>query len=494
MREERSDAAAVNKTAIALFTALVLIVAIPYLVHVLSGKMHMSHFIPIVFTDLIPVIIGWVIYHKDNGSPMLKHVLGIGYGLFYTVVCMLTNSTILVFFYAIPALIIVSVFSDFKFSVWIGIGVSVIAAIHAFKYAAISRQWGKGAKADLEIEILLMIVTSVFMIIVNKYISDTNDSRLKEINEAGKKTQKMLDGIIQISNALIDDTTAVSDKMEKLAESGEGTLSAMQEVQESSANSSRTVQTQLVKTEEIQHQIDNVTKTSENIGINMSDTVEAIHEGRDKINKLMEQVKISEEAGSGAVKEVEGLKVSTEQMESIVALIKSVASQTSLLALNASIEAARAGETGRGFAVVAQEISNLADQTQNATANISSLIEEISNEIGGVVDVIHSLVESNNTQIESAQVTAASFDKIVESVRRIRTNSGELSDIVKSLAAANDEIVESNRTISAITEEVSSHSTTTCTATENNQRTVREVQDLVVEMTSTADRLQNIME
>lgn len=199
------------------------------------------------------------------------------------------------------------------------------------------------------------------------------------------------------------------------------------------------------------------------------------------------------EAGNGAVQEVEGLKGSTEQMESIVALIKSVASQTSLLAFNASIEAARAGEAGRGFAVVAQEISNLAGQTQKATGNISSLIEGISNEIGSVVGVIHSLVESNNMQIESAQVTSESFDKIVDSVSRIRTNSGELSEIVESLAAANDEIVESNRTISAITEEVSSHSTATCTATENNQCTVREVQDLVAGMTSTADRLQNIM-
>lgn len=65
-------------------------------------------------------------------------------------------------------------------------------------------------------------------------------------------------------------------------------------------------------------------------------------------------------------------------MHSIIELIDNITTQTSLLALNASIEAARAGEAGRGFSVVASEISNLATQTQDATVDITTLIENIS--------------------------------------------------------------------------------------------------------------------
>lgn len=91
------------------------------------------------------------------------------------------------------------------------------------------------------------------------------------------------------------------------------------------------------------------------------------------------------------IAKVEELSKSIAQMESIVSLIQDVASKTSLLALNASIEAARAGEAGRGFAVVATNISELANQTQNATKDINSLISNITKEMTDVSEAIASL-------------------------------------------------------------------------------------------------------
>ena len=142
--------------------------------------------------------------------------------------------------------------------------------------------------------------------------------------------------------------------------------------------------------------------------------------------------------------------------------------------------------------MVATEISNLAGQTQNATGNISSLIEGISTEINKVVSAIGSLVDSNRIQNESAQVTSGSFDRIVESAGKIRDDSSELSNIVGRLAAANNEIVESIQTISAITEEVSAHSTTTVTTTETNRSIVEDVRTLVEEMTDAAAKLKSM--
>ncbi|MCR4788622.1 MAG: hypothetical protein K5888_08545 [Lachnospiraceae bacterium] len=491
MHPVQSKEARINKTAMILFTVLTSIISVAYIIQLVKGEASLSKFLFVEIFDLGPMIIGWVLYKINPETPLIKHVIAIGYGIFYAIVCIITTNTILVFVYAIPAVLLTSMFNDMKITVATGVGVSVIAIIHAIRFASL-KEWQDGAVADLEIEVLIMILVSVFSGVVNKVLFDMNNEQISEINETGEKNEKMLGKVMEVSGSLVEDVERVSEMMERLAESGQETLTAMIEVQSGTTDSAESVQNQLVKTEEIQNQIDNVSNTSVDITKNMNDAVEAIHEGRDNIKKLIEQSKISEEAGNSVITEVEGLKTSTEQMETIVSLIQSVASQTSLLALNASIEAARAGEAGRGFAVVASEISNLAGQTQQATENINGLIAGISKEIGEVVNAINSLVESNRVQNESANITSDSFTAIVESTRRIRTNSQDLAQIVGKLSDANKEIVDSIQTISAITEEVTAHSTTTCSSTEANQRTIEEAQGVVNNMIKAAEQLKSL--
>jgi len=144
-------------------------------------------------------------------------------------------------------------------------------------------------------------------------------------------------------------------------------------------------------------------------------------------------------------------------MQSIIEIIDNITSQTSLLALNASIEAARVGEAGKGFAVVASEITNLADQTQDATVNIADLIENISSELDMVVKVINYLMDNSKLQGIAATETASSFETIASKTTDIQQQTEELSQLVGELASSNEAIVESIQTISAATEEVTAH-------------------------------------
>lgn len=176
----------------------------------------------------------------------------------------------------------------------------------------------------------------------------------------------------------------------------------------------------------------------------------------------------------------------TAQMTGIVDLIHNVASQTSLLALNASIEAARAGEAGRGFAVVATEISNLAGQTQSATENITSLITNIDERLKGVVSAINSLIAVNSDQNQSASETAESFGEIEDKASAAADIANELVKIVENLSNSNKEIVESIQTISAVTEEISAHSTQTLESSQHDSEIVMKVSDIVKDLNDDA--------
>lgn len=176
-------------------------------------------------------------------------------------------------------------------------------------------------------------------------------------------------------------------------------------------------------------------------------------------------------------------------MHSIVEMINNVAEQTSLLSLNASIEAARAGEAGRGFAVVASEISSLAGQTQEATENIESLIENIAEKLDHVVHAINGLVAANQKQAQNAEDTADSFNRIEDRASTIAYSSEELNEIVKMLAKANGEIVESVQNISAITEQVSAHASETFESSQKNVGVVEQVGSVVEMLSRKAEEL-----
>ena len=187
MDKERSQQAMVNKTALILFSVLTGIICLAYIVQFIKGEAGWGLFLPIEIFDLIPPILCWIVYKKNPDSPLIKHIMAIGYGLFYLILCMISTNTILVFVYAIPTVILCAMFNDFKLSVTSGIGVSVIATIHAIRYASL-REWQYGAMADLEIEVLIMIIVSMFSIVVNKVITEINAARMQVINDTGEKT------------------------------------------------------------------------------------------------------------------------------------------------------------------------------------------------------------------------------------------------------------------------------------------------------------------
>ncbi|WP_447591339.1 methyl-accepting chemotaxis protein [Aquipseudomonas campi] len=174
---------------------------------------------------------------------------------------------------------------------------------------------------------------------------------------------------------------------------------------------------------------------------------QATHEGLAVIDQTTLSIEQLASGLSAAMREVEGLANNSEKIGSVLDVIRAIAEQTNLLALNAAIEAARAGEAGRGFAVVADEVRNLAKRTQDSVEEIRQVIENLQQGTRDVVDSMHSSHQQAQGSVEQVEQAVAALRRIGESVTVISDMNLQIASAAEEQSAVAEEI---NRNVAGI--------------------------------------------
>ncbi len=173
------------------------------------------------------------------------------------------------------------------------------------------------------------------------------------------------------------------------------------------------------------------------------------HEGREVVARTIERI----DALAGEIERAAGviheLESESENITRVMDVIRGIAEQTNLLALNAAIEAARAGEQGRGFAVVADEVRTLASRTQESTQEIQQMIERLQSGAGSAVKVMVSAREQARETVDQAGSAGEALSAIAGATASILEMNTQIAAASEEQAKVAEEI---NRSISRITE------------------------------------------
>ena len=209
------------------------------------------------------------------------------------------------------------------------------------------------------------------------------------------------------------------------------------------------------------------------------DSDEQANEGHHAIETLVRQINEAADVVRESAEQMHHLQNESEKISNIVAVIKDIADQTNLLALNAAIEAARAGEAGRGFAVVADEVRKLSERTALSTGEISQMVSTIQDSTGRVVSRVSHGVELVDSSVSIAGQAGDSIARMREMAQRVASLVGEVDGALREQSSASTEVAKKIEDIATQAEEANSIANETAHASDSMAQTAQGMQALV---------------
>lgn len=463
-----------------------------YLVELIKGSRTPGYIVVFCLILLAPLIGSVFLYRKNKESGQVKYLGVFGYGVLYAFV-LLTSTSILSFCYILPIVVAVMMFQDSKFALKAGIMSILINVADVALMCSIQGGPDKAMIVNYEIQIAVVVLTVGISIVATKVLEKVSNYRLSLIEDEKEKSTELLGQVLSAVEVLVKKVSDIDEEAKKMTSQGESSKKAIEEIVAGTNDLAQTIQRQLEMTESIGSMTDATDEIANEIQEKFKDTRKVTELGGQDINELEKASEQNTKVSSQVSTTMDKLLTQTNEVNEILQLIEGITEQTTLLALNASIEAARAGEAGKGFAVVADEIKKLASETESATYQIRTILEELTKQTNEAEGSVSSLIKSNEKQAGLVMKTQKAFSQIESDIAAVDSSVQRQAANMDRIKESNKEIIHYVENLSAFSEELLANTENTRDMTEDTIEAVRKVSGLLDEVMQEIEVLRSIV-
>ncbi|SMF60282.1 methyl-accepting chemotaxis protein [Paenibacillus barengoltzii] len=236
-----------------------------------------------------------------------------------------------------------------------------------------------------------------------------------------------------------------------------------------------------------------LTARADQMKARIEETQEANQTTMNSMKQLQKAIRDNAEVTVNIEEQVNDLSDKSQSITQVTTVIKAVAEQTHLLALNAMIESARAGEQGRGFAVVAEQIRKLAVQTTGSVQGIEEMVREVAAAVEKTREYMHQGTEVITRTSEVSRETGQAFRHIYQTIRQMIAGMQEMIDGITQVNSDKNEVIGTIENISSIAQESTASTEEISASTEQQLASMEQVSASAVEMKEIADDLHRMV-